>query len=198
MILVIDNYDSFTYNLVQLLGEIGADPIVHRNDEITIDQIEELQPAGIMLSPGPCSPSAAGVCLSVLAGALGNSTRPFFQTVPIFGVCLGHQSAGHVGGGGVIRAKQPRHGKTSMIEHDGQGVFKGVPSPFEAVRYHSLVVDPERVPPGFIVTARSLDDNEIMGMRHESLSIEGVQFHPESILTQHGKLILENFVNRTR
>jgi anthranilate synthase/aminodeoxychorismate synthase-like glutamine amidotransferase len=190
MILVIDNYDSFTYNLVQYLGQAGAEVVVRRNDEITIDEIRNLSPAAIMLSPGPCTPRESGVCLDVLEDALQRQTL----RVPIFGVCLGHQAIGHRGGGEVRRAGRIMHGKTSMVRHDGRGLFEGMPNPFRAVRYHSLVVARDAVPPGFLVTATAEDDGEIMGLRHESLPIEGVQFHPESVLTEEGFRIVENFV----
>lgn len=191
MILVIDNYDSFTYNLVQYLGQAGAEVVVHRNDEIDLDGIRALDPEGIMLSPGPCTPRESGVCLNVLAAALQGDL-----SVPIFGVCLGHQAIGEVAGGVVKQARRIMHGKTSMVRHDGQGLFAGMPNPFRAVRYHSLVVTPDSVPAGFTVTATAEDDGEIMGMRHDSLPIEGVQFHPESVLTEEGFRIVENFVKR--
>lgn len=193
MILVIDNFDSFTYNLVQYLGQCGAEIVVRRNDEITLDSIRTLSPKGIMLSPGPCTPKESGICLDVLRAAL--SQQPGF-TVPLFGVCLGHQAIGHVGGATVERAKNIMHGKASLVEHDGKGLFTGMPQPFSAIRYHSLVVRHDTVPEGFIVTAKSLDDHEIMGLRHESLPIEGVQFHPESILTEQGFRIVENFAKQ--
>jgi anthranilate synthase/aminodeoxychorismate synthase-like glutamine amidotransferase len=193
MILVVDNYDSFTYNLVQYLGQCGAEIVVHRNDEISLDKIRELRPAGIMLSPGPCTPNESGVCLDILSAALAQQDG---FTVPLFGVCLGHQAIGLVAGGTVHRADRVMHGKASPVKHDDQGLFAGMPNPFSAIRYHSLVVDRNTVPAGFVVTAKSLDDDEIMGLRHESLPIEGVQFHPESILTQDGFRIVENFVKQ--
>jgi len=206
MILVIDNYDSFTYNLVQYLGQLGAEVVVRRNDEITVDEILGLKPDGIMLSPGPCTPDKAGVCLSVLAGAFGSSdpvysglsseARAFFSSVPIFGVCLGHQAMGHLSGATVKRAKNIMHGKASMVSHDGKGVFEGMPNPFRAIRYHSLIVTKETLPDDFVVTATSDDDGEVMGIRHKTLPIEGVQFHPESVLTENGIRIVENFVRR--
>jgi anthranilate synthase/aminodeoxychorismate synthase-like glutamine amidotransferase len=189
-ILVIDNYDSFTYNLVQYLGQCGAEVIVRRNDEITLDEIQALKPAGIMLSPGPCTPNESGVCLNILDAALKGHI-----TVPVFGVCLGHQAIGVVAGSVVKQAEKIMHGKSSQVEHDGKGLFEGMPNPFNAIRYHSLVVEKGNVPKGFIVTATSLDDGEIMGLRHETLPIEGVQFHPESVLTENGIRIVENFVN---
>lgn len=197
MILVIDNYDSFTYNLVQYVGMCGAEVIVRRNDEITIDEIGTMKPAGIMLSPGPCSPSESGICLPILSLALSDEPNPINQR-PLFGVCLGHQSIGQVGGGVVRQAKRIMHGKASMVSHDGKGLFAGMPSPFRAIRYHSLVVASDTVPPGFLVTARSEDDQEIMGLRHESKPVEGVQFHPESILTDNGIQIIRNFVAQTQ
>lgn len=193
MILVVDNYDSFTYNLVQYLGQAGEDVVVRRNDEIGLEEIRALNPDGLMLSPGPCTPKESGICLDILRAALADEL-----TMPIFGVCLGHQAIGEISGGIVRQARNIMHGKASLVEHDGKGLFEGMPNPFSAIRYHSLVVDSSTVPPGFIVTARSLDDNEIMGLRHESKPIEGVQFHPESILTQDGFRIVENFAKRAR
>ncbi len=194
VILVIDNYDSFTYNLVQYLGQCGAEVDVKRNDEVTVDEIRALKPDGIMLSPGPCTPKESGVCLDVLRAALAQ--EPGF-TVPLFGVCLGHQAIGEVTGSEVVVADKIMHGKSSMVEHDGKGLFSNMPNPFRAVRYHSLVIARQHPPEGFFVTARSLDDNEIMGVRHESLPIEGVQFHPESVLTEEGFTIVENFYKQT-
>ncbi len=194
MILVIDNYDSFTYNLVQYLGQCGAEIVVKRNDEVSIEEIRDMNPDGIMLSPGPCTPKDSKVCLNVLDAAL--KQQPGF-TIPIFGVCLGHQAIGEVTGVPVVVAEKIMHGKASLVQHDGQGVFKGMPTPFSAIRYHSLVIGKSTPPPGFIVTARSLDDDEIMGVRHESLPIEGVQFHPESVLTEQGFTIVENFFKST-
>jgi anthranilate synthase/aminodeoxychorismate synthase-like glutamine amidotransferase len=195
MILVIDNYDSFTYNLVQYLGQCGAEIVVKRNDEITIDEIIKLNPHGIMLSPGPCTPNESGICIDILGLALKQA--PGF-TIPIFGVCLGHQAIGITSGMVVERAGKIMHGKASQVQHDGQGVFESMPNPFSAIRYHSLVVNPNTVHPDFIVTARSLDDNEIMGLRHKTLPIEGVQFHPESILTEQGMTIIQNFANQVQ
>lgn len=193
MILVIDNYDSFTYNLVQYLGILGAQVKVARNDEISLDEIKNLKPDGILLSPGPCTPKESGICLDILSSALtAQKGDPF--SVPIFGVCLGHQAFAEVANGRVIRAKRIMHGKPSPIEHDGKGLFTEMPNPFQAIRYHSLVIDNYAVPDNFIVTARSTDDNEIMGVRHTHLPIEGVQFHPESILTEQGMKIVENFL----
>ena len=192
MILVVDNYDSFTYNLVQYLGQCGAEVVVRRNDAIDLDEIARLRPEGIMLSPGPCTPKESGVCLDVLRAAMGDA--PDALGVPVFGVCLGHQAIGHVAGGEVRQAANIMHGKASLVSHDGKGLFEGMPNPFSAIRYHSLIVTKESVPPGFVVTATADDDGEIMGLRHESLPIEGVQFHPESVLTQEGIRIVENFV----
>jgi para-aminobenzoate synthetase component II len=194
MILVVDNYDSFTYNLVQYLGQAGADVLVRRNDEIDVAKIEELRPQGVMLSPGPCTPKESGVCLDVLAAGLANSGYLAEEKIPIFGVCLGHQAIGQVAGGVVRQAVNIMHGKASPVEHDGKGLFEGMPSPFSAIRYHSLIVTADSLPRGFYVTATSMDDHEVMGLRHESRPIEGVQFHPESVLTQHGYRIVENFV----
>jgi len=185
MILVIDNYDSFTYNIVQYLGELGAKIDVVRNDEITVEQIVEKNPTHILISPGPCSPKEAGISVDVIQQLAGK--------IPILGVCLGHQSIGYAFGGEVVRAKNLMHGKTSMISHDGLGVLKGLPNPFKATRYHSLVVKKETLPLELIITAES-EDGEIMGLRHQSLAVEGVQFHPESILTESGKQLLLNFI----
>ena len=185
MILVIDNYDSFTYNLVQYLGELGADLVVHRNDRITVDEIERLDPAAIVISPGPGTPAQAGVSGPLIRRMAGRR--------PILGVCLGHQAIGEVFGGTVDRAPAPIHGKTSPIHHDGRGVFSGLPSPFEATRYHSLIVRREGLPACLEVSAWT-DDGLIMGLRHRELAVEGVQFHPESILTGAGKHLLANFL----
>lgn len=195
MLLMIDNYDSFTYNLVQYLGLCGAETAVRRNDETTMEEIEALNPDGIMLSPGPCRPSESGICLDIVRRYLAPDAR---RRPPLFGVCLGHQAIGQVGGGAVDRAEKIMHGKSSMIRHDEKGLFEGMPNPFRAIRYHSLVVTKDSAPKGFIVTATSEDDGEIMGLRHETLPIEGVQFHPESVLTQGGMRIIENFVKMTR
>lgn len=195
MVLVVDNYDSFTFNLVQYLGQCDVEVLVRRNDELTLSDIVSLKPAGIMLSPGPCTPKESGVCLDVLQEALhGTSLRG----TPIFGVCLGHQAIGHVGGGTVDRASRIMHGKASPVRHDGKGVFAGMPNPFSAIRYHSLAVLPDHVPAGFKVTATAEDDGTIMGLRHESLPIEGVQFHPESVLTEQGFTIVRNFADAVR
>jgi len=190
MMIMIDNYDSFTYNLVQYLGELGADVVVHRNDQITVEEIEKLNPERIMISPGPCTPNEAGVSMQAI--------EYFAGKFPILGVCLGHQSIGQVFGGKIIHAKEIMHGKTSMIHHNNHGVFKGLTNPYEATRYHSLVIEKESIPDCLEITAwtenadGSMD--EIMGVRHKELPIEGVQFHPESILTQHGHDLLKNFL----
>jgi len=189
MILMIDNYDSFTYNLVQYLGEIGAEVAVFRNDEISIQEIEAMQPSQIVVSPGPCAPDQAGVSLEAIARFAGR--------IPILGVCLGHQAIGQAFGGRVVRAGTVMHGKTSRIRHDGKGVFAGVPDDFVATRYHSLVVERASLPASLELTAES-EDGEIMGLRHGMLGVEGVQFHPEALLTEHGHKMLENFLGRTR
>jgi anthranilate synthase/aminodeoxychorismate synthase-like glutamine amidotransferase len=187
MILVIDNYDSFTYNLVQYLGELGAEPVVRRNDEVTVEEVGELRPRALVLSPGPCTPGEAGVTVPVV--------RRWGATIPILGVCLGHQAIGEAYGGKVVRAGRVMHGKTSRIEHDGKGLFEGLPSPLEVMRYHSLIVEADSLPGELRVLARSHDDqSEIQAMRHESHPVWGVQFHPESILTREGKGILRNFL----
>jgi anthranilate synthase/aminodeoxychorismate synthase-like glutamine amidotransferase len=184
MLLLIDNYDSFTYNLVHFLGELGARCAVHRNDQITVDQAMALKPDGIVLSPGPCTPNEAGICMDLIKAAAK-------AQVPLFGVCLGHQAIGQVFGGKVVRT-HPMHGKLSGIQHRGQSVFEDVPSPFEATRYHSLIVARDGLPSELEVTAQTGDI--IMGLRHRSLPIHGVQFHPESIASEHGHKILENFL----
>jgi anthranilate synthase/aminodeoxychorismate synthase-like glutamine amidotransferase len=185
MLLIIDNYDSFTYNLVQYFGELGAEPVVRRNDEISVAEIEALQPEAVVISPGPCTPKEAGISNEVIA-KIG-------PKLPVLGVCLGHQCIGHVYGGAVVRAGRLMHGKTSPILHDGTGVFAKLPSPFEATRYHSLIIDPPTVPEVLIVNAHTAE-GEIMGVRHRDYPIHGVQFHPESILTRHGKDLLKNFL----
>lgn len=186
MLLIIDNYDSFTYNLVQYLGELGAELSVHRNDQISIADIRKLKPEKIVLSPGPCTPKEAGICRDVI--------RDLGAEIPILGVCLGHQCMGDVYGGHVIRAAKVMHGKTSQIHHDGTGVFAGLPSPFDATRYHSLIVDRATLPDSLQITAWT-DDGTIMGLRHKEQPVHGVQFHPESILTNEGKKLLKNFLN---
>ncbi len=196
MVLVIDNFDSFTYNLVHYLGILGAEVLVKRNNEVSLGEIDDLNPVGILLSPGPCSPKESGVCRLVSDAALAGHYAK--RGTPVFGVCLGHQTLGDLSGGYVRRAKTIMHGKASQVEHDGRGVFVGMPTPFSAVRYHSLVVDEEKMPDVFEVSARSLDDGEVQGIRHRELPIEGVQFHPESILTENGLRIVENFVGMCR
>ena len=185
MLLMVDNYDSFTYNLVQYLGELGEDVRVYRNDKITVDQIEHLKPSRIVISPGPCTPKEAGVSVETI--------RHFGGRLPLLGVCLGHQSLAVAFGGEVIRAQRLMHGKTSMIRHDGRTIFTNLPNPFEATRYHSLIVNRDNLPDCFEVSAETAE-GEIMGMRHRTLGIEGVQFHPESILTAAGKDLLRNFL----
>lgn len=186
MLLMIDNYDSFTYNLVQYLGELGQEVRVFRNDEITLDEIEAARPDYLMISPGPCTPDEAGISLSAI--------EYFAGRLPILGVCLGHQSIGQAFGGKVIRAQQLMHGKVSAVHHNGQGVFAGLPSPVTCTRYHSLVVERASLPDCLEITAWT-DDGEIMGLRHKTMAVEGVQFHPESILTEHGHAMLDNFLN---
>ena len=185
MLLVIDNYDSFTYNLVQYFGELGAELLVKRNDEISLTEIRALNPEKICVSPGPCSPREAGISNEVI--------RTFGPRIPLFGVCLGHQCIGEVFGGKVVRAGRLMHGKTSPILHDGKGVFSGIPSPFEATRYHSLLVERASFPDCLEITAET-EEEEIMGLRHKEYPIHGVQFHPESILTLEGKRLLQNFL----
>ena len=184
-VLIIDNYDSFTYNLVQELGELGAEPVVFRNDAVSVEQIEQIAPERILISPGPGRPEAAGITTTVIAHFAGK--------IPLLGVCLGHQAIGQVFGGQVVAAPTLMHGKTSAISHDDAGVFAGLPQPFTATRYHSLVVDPDSLPGELVVTARS-EDGVIMGLRHRELDVEGVQFHPESILTLEGPRLLANFM----
>ena len=191
-VLMIDNYDSFTWNVVQYLWELGADVAVYRNDEITTDEISSVAPALLCVSPGPCSPTEAGVSIA--------SIQRFAGEIPIFGICLGMQSIGAAYGGDIVRAPEVMHGKTSDVHHNGTGVFEGLPSPFTATRYHSLVVDPATLPNCLEITAWTVDDSgeldAIMGLRHRELSVEGVQFHPESILTEHGQAMLQNFLKK--
>jgi glutamine amidotransferase of anthranilate synthase or aminodeoxychorismate synthase len=186
MILVIDNYDSFTYNLVQYLGEVGQELIVRRNDKITLDEISDLAPEKILISPGPCTPNEAGICVPLI--------QRFSGSIPILGVCLGHQSIGQAFGAQIVRNWRVLHGKTSLIHHRGEGVFRGLPEPIEATRYHSLVIKPDSLPDCLEVTAET-EEGEIMAVRHRDFSIEGVQFHPESVMTPHGKDLLHNFVS---
>lgn len=187
MLLMIDNYDSFTYNLVQYLGELGEEVVVHRNDEITLEQVAQMDPARIVVSPGPCTPNEAGISVPLIA--------QFGDKIPILGVCLGHQSIGQAFGGKIVHAKQLMHGKTSPIHHTSLGVFKDLPNPYLATRYHSLVIERESLPDCLQITAWT-DDGEIMGVRHRTLPIQGVQFHPESILTEHGHALLQNFTRQ--
>jgi anthranilate synthase/aminodeoxychorismate synthase-like glutamine amidotransferase len=190
MVFVLDNYDSFTYNLVQYLGELGAEVEVHRNDELTVEEVEALQPERILLSPGPCTPSEAGILVPLIRHMAGK--------VPIFGVCLGHQAIGEAFGGQVVRARRLMHGKTSLVEHDGKGIFTGLASPLTCTRYHSLIVAEESLPAELLVTARTTEaggNSVIMGLRHRSLPIEGVQFHPESVLTEGGHQMIRNFLS---
>jgi anthranilate synthase component 2 len=191
---MIDNYDSFTYNIVQYLGELGADVAVHRNDAISLQEIEALAPAQIVISPGPCTPNEAGISMEVI--------RTFAGRIPLLGICLGHQSIGQVYGGDIVRAGRVMHGKISPIEHTGAGVFKGLAQPFNATRYHSLVIDKNTLPDCLEVTAWALDDagerEEIMGVRHKEFLVEGVQFHPESILSEQGHQLLKNFLDMSR
>ncbi|MFT5321547.1 MAG: anthranilate synthase component 2 [Pseudohongiellaceae bacterium] len=191
MLLMIDNYDSFTYNLVQYFGELGADIRVHRNDEISLEEIEAMAPAHIVISPGPCTPTEAGISVSAI--------KHFAGKIPILGVCLGHQSIGEAFGGNIIRAKHVMHGKISAIHHEGKGVFKDIENPFNATRYHSLVIEKESLPDCLELTSwtENADGSfeEIMGVRHKTLPVEGVQFHPESILSEHGHKMLRNFLD---
>ncbi|MGG5796404.1 aminodeoxychorismate/anthranilate synthase component II [Bacillus nitratireducens] len=187
MILMIDNYDSFTFNLVQFLGELGQELVVKRNDEVTISDIENMKPDFLMISPGPCSPNEAGISMEVI--------QYFAGKIPIFGVCLGHQSIAQVFGGEVVRAERLMHGKTSPMYHDGKTIFSDIPNPFTATRYHSLIVKKETLPECLEITSWT-EEGEIMALRHKTLPIEGVQFHPESIMTSHGKELLHNFIRK--
>lgn len=187
MILMIDNYDSFTFNLVQFLGELGQELVVKRNDEVTISDIENMKPDFLMISPGPCSPNEAGISMEVI--------KYFAGKIPIFGVCLGHQSIAQVFGGEVVRAERLMHGKTSLMHHDGKTIFSDIPNPFTATRYHSLIVKKETLPDCLEVTSWT-EEGEIMALRHKTLPIEGVQFHPESIMTSYGKELLQNFIRK--
>ncbi|MDP2268781.1 MAG: aminodeoxychorismate/anthranilate synthase component II [Deltaproteobacteria bacterium] len=187
MILMIDNYDSFTYNLVQYLGQMGQEVVVRRNDKTSLAEIEELNPAAIFLSPGPCTPREAGITVAAI--------NRFHRRLPMLGVCLGHQAIGCAFGAAVVKAQQIMHGKTSAIYNDGQTIFQGLPNPFQAGRYHSLIIDPETLPAEFIVSAHT-PEGEIMGIRHRSYPVEGIQFHPESILTPQGKRLIKTFVDQ--
>ncbi|MFI5110529.1 MAG: anthranilate synthase component II [Terriglobales bacterium] len=189
MVFVLDNYDSFTYNLVQYLGELGEEVVVRRNDQVSVDEVEAMRPARIVLSPGPCTPQEAGISIELI--------RHFAGKVPILGVCLGHQAIGAAFGGNIIRASSLMHGKTSQVEHDGRTIFRGVPSPLTCTRYHSLIVEQSTLPPVLEITARTTErdgSTVIMGLRHRHAPVEGVQFHPESVLTQSGKQIVGNFL----
>jgi anthranilate synthase/aminodeoxychorismate synthase-like glutamine amidotransferase len=189
MVFVLDNYDSFTYNLVQYLGELGEEVVVRRNDRVALDEIESMHPARIVLSPGPCTPQEAGISIELI--------RHFAGKLPVLGVCLGHQAIGAAFGGNIVRAKNLMHGKTSQVEHDGRTIFRGVPSPVTCTRYHSLVVEEQTLPRELEITARTTErdgSTVIMGLRHREAPIEGVQFHPESVLTQSGKQIMANFL----
>ncbi|MDH5764951.1 MAG: aminodeoxychorismate/anthranilate synthase component II [Gammaproteobacteria bacterium] len=194
MMVMIDNYDSFTYNLVQYLGELGAEVVVHRNDKVSIEEIEQLKPDHLMISPGPCTPNEAGISMEAI--------KYFAGKIPVLGVCLGHQSIGQVYGGKIIHAREIMHGKTSMIHHKNTGVFAGLTNPYEATRYHSLVIEKETLPECLEITAWTENDDgsmdEIMGVKHKELAVEGVQFHPESILTEHGHDLLKNFLDIKR
>jgi anthranilate synthase component 2 len=187
MLLLIDNYDSFTYNLVHYVGELGADVVVRRNDALNVQEAMAMNPAGILLSPGPCDPDQAGICLALTEAAAETKT-------PLLGVCLGHQTIGQAFGGKVVRHSQIVHGKMGKVRHSGKGVFAGLPTPFEATRYHSLVVERDSCPDALEITAE-LEDGTIMGLKHRELPIEGVQFHPESIASEHGHALLQNFLN---
>jgi anthranilate synthase/aminodeoxychorismate synthase-like glutamine amidotransferase len=189
MVFVLDNYDSFTYNLVQYLGELGEEVVVRRNDQVSVNEIEDMRPARIVLSPGPCTPQEAGISIELI--------RHFAGKLPILGVCLGHQAIGAAFGGNIIRARSLMHGKTSQVEHDGRTIFRGVPSPITCTRYHSLIVEEATLPPVLEITARAIERDGspvIMGVRHRQVPVEGVQFHPESVLTQSGKQIVDNFL----
>lgn len=190
MLLMIDNYDSFTYNLVQYFGELKQYVVVKRNDQINLQEIADLNPDHIVISPGPCTPNEAGISLNII--------ERFAGQIPLLGVCLGHQSIAQVFGGDVIRAKQVKHGKNSLIEHDNKGVFSGLNNPLDVTRYHSLVVKKETLPDCFDISALALDSHEIMGIRHKSLAVEGVQFHPESIMSEQGLQLLNNFIQQVR
>ena len=193
MVFVLDNYDSFTYNLVQYMGELGAEMVIRRNDELTAKEVEAMRPERILISPGPCTPQDAGISMELIKhfAALGEAGGP---RVPILGVCLGHQAIGAAFGGNVIRAPKLMHGKTSEVEHDGKTIFAGIPSAMTCTRYHSLIVSEEGLPEELEVSARTADGETIMALRHRELPIEGVQFHPESVLTLHGKQIIQNFL----
>jgi anthranilate synthase/aminodeoxychorismate synthase-like glutamine amidotransferase len=193
MVFVLDNYDSFTYNLVQYMGEFGAEIVVKRNDELTPEQVAELNPDRILISPGPCTPQEAGISIALLKH-FAASQKAGGPRVPILGVCLGHQAIGAAFGGNVVRAAKLMHGKTSEVTHDGRTIFEGIPSTMTCTRYHSLIVQPEGLPDELEISARTADGETIMALRHKTLPIEGVQFHPESVLTTHGRRMIENFL----
>ncbi len=192
MVFVLDNYDSFTYNLVQYMGELGAEMVIRRNDEVTPQEIEAMKPSRILISPGPCTPQDAGISIALIQHFAGPAAA---AKVPILGVCLGHQAIGAAFGGNVVRAPKLMHGKTSEVEHDGKTIFTGIPSTMTCTRYHSLIVSKDGLPEELEISARTADGETIMALRHRSLPIEGVQFHPESVLTVHGKQIIQNFLN---
>ncbi len=195
MVFVLDNYDSFTYNLVQYMGELGADVVVKRNDEVTPEEIVAMRPERILLSPGPCTPQEAGILIPLIQHL---ATLPAGEQIPVLGVCLGHQAIGAAFGGDVVRAPELMHGKTSVVEHDGRTIFRGLPRPMICTRYHSLIVKESTLPGSLEVSARVAGDDEglIMGLRHKTLPMEGVQFHPESVLTDHGKQLIANFLQQ--
>ena len=195
MVFVLDNYDSFTYNLVQYMGELGAEVVVRRNDELTPEEIVALRPERILLSPGPCTPQEAGVLIPLIQHL---ASLPLAEQIPTLGVCLGHQAIGAAFGGRVVRAAHLMHGKTSVVEHDGQTIFRDLPQPMTCTRYHSLIVEETSVPESLEVSARVAGEGTIMALRHRTLPIEGVQFHPESVLTQHGKQLIANFLHPDR
>ena len=202
MVFVLDNYDSFTYNLVQYMGELGAEVVVRRNDEVTPEEVVAMRPERVLLSPGPCTPQDAGILIPLIQHLAGYMTGlPKKKQIPVLGVCLGHQAIGAAFGGDVIRAPQLMHGKTSVVEHDGRTIFKGIPKPMTCTRYHSLIVDEKTLPEVLEISARVASEKGaakglIMGLRHTTLPIEGVQFHPESVLTEHGKQLIANFLKQ--
>ena len=193
MVFVLDNYDSFTYNLVQYLGELGAEVVVRRNDEVTPADVVAMRPERILLSPGPCTPQEAGILIPLIEYL---AARPADEQIPVLGVCLGHQAIGAAFGGNVVRAPRLMHGKTSLVDHDGQTIFKGLPQPLTCTRYHSLIVEEESVPADLQISARVAGEDTIMALRHRTLPMEGVQFHPESVLTESGKQLIANFLRR--
>ncbi len=197
MVFVLDNYDSFTYNLVQYMGELGAEVVVRRNDEVTPEEVVAMRPERVVLSPGPCTPQDAGILIPLIQHLAGyNLGLPKKQQIPVLGVCLGHQAIGAAFGGDVIRAPELMHGKTSVVEHDGRTIFRKIPKPMTCTRYHSLIVDEKTLPEELEVSARVAGESMIMALRHKTLPIEGVQFHPESVLTQHGMQLIANFLKQ--